>query len=142
MPDSLANILKRKFVWISIRVDSLPRWAALHPSNWTSVELTRWLEYVAEEYKMDSETTHNMVESFQDLDGRRLLQMTLEDFRGISEQHGEFLFEIFKKMCTVGKQVLIMLFIINNLIQSENSLLVNKFYTDRTNIKQHKTNVN
>lgn len=103
----------------------------MHPSNWTSVELTRWLEYVAEEYKMDSETTHNMVESFQDLDGRRLLQMTLEDFRGISEQHGEFLFEIFKKMCTVGKQVLIMLFIMNNFIQSENSLLVKIFYTDR-----------
>lgn len=60
---------------------------------------------MAEEYKMDSEATHNMVESFQDLDGRRLLQMTLEDFREISEQHGEFLFDIFKKMCTVDKQM-------------------------------------
>lgn len=126
MPGSLANILKSKYVWISKRVDSLPRWAALHPSNWTSVELTRWLEYVAEEYKMDSEATHNMVESFQDLDGRRLLQMTLEDFREISEQHGEFLFEIFKKMCTVGKQGLFILLKKNFRQREYNS---NKFYT-------------
>lgn len=86
--------------------DSLPRWATLHPSNWTSVELTRWLEYVAEEYKMDTDTTHTMVESFQGLDGRSLLQMTPEDFRGISEEHGQFIYEIFKQMCTVGKYII------------------------------------
>lgn len=75
---------------------------------------------------MDSEATHNMVESFQDLDGRRLLQMTLDDFREISEQHGEFLFEIFKKMCTVGKQRLFIL-LKKNFRQPENNS--NKFYT-------------
>ncbi|XP_062599774.1 ETS-related transcription factor Elf-5-like [Saccostrea cucullata] len=81
-----------------------PRWATLHPSNWTSVELAGWLEYVAEEYKMDSEVTGSLVDSFQDLDGRRLLQMSQDDFRAISEQHGEFLFEIFKQMCSAENQ--------------------------------------
>lgn len=75
---------------------------------------------------MDSEATHNMVESFQDLDGRRLLQMTLEDFREISEQHGEFLFEIFKKMCTVGKQGLFILLKKTHRQPENNS---NKFFT-------------
>ena len=55
---------------------------------------------------MDTDTTHSMVESFQDLDGRSLLQMTPEDFRGISEEHGQFIYEIFKQMCTVGKYII------------------------------------
>ena len=55
---------------------------------------------------MDTDTTHTMVESFQDLDGRSLLQMTPEDFRGISEEHGQFIYEIFKQMCTVGKCII------------------------------------
>ncbi|XP_022292852.1 uncharacterized protein LOC111103697 isoform X2 [Crassostrea virginica] len=54
---------------------------------------------------MDTDTTHSMVESFQDLDGRSLLQMTPEDFRGISEEHGQFIYEIFKQMCTVDQQL-------------------------------------
>lgn len=55
---------------------------------------------------MDTDTTHTMVESFQDLDGRSLLQMTPEDFRGISEEHGQFIYEIFKQMYTVGKYII------------------------------------
>lgn len=32
--------------------------------------------------------------------------MTPEDFRGISEEHGQFIYEIFKQMCTVGKYII------------------------------------
>lgn len=84
---------------------------------------------------MDSEATHNMVESFQDLDGRRLLQMTLEDFREISEQHGEFLFEIFKKMCTVGKQGLFIL--LKKHIDNQKTIQTN--FTRFTKVNKHKT---
>lgn len=110
--DNTVNSIIQTFKWKSKfrcktkhnhKIDSLPRWATLHPSNWTSVELTLWLEYVAKEYKMDVETTYNLVDSFQDLDGRRLLQMSQDDFRGINEQHGEFLYDIFRQMCIVGK---------------------------------------
>ncbi|XP_055997138.1 uncharacterized protein LOC125645486 [Ostrea edulis] len=97
------TVIVKRVVNFKLDKDSLPRWATLHPSNWTSVELTLWLEYVAKEYKMDVETTYNLVDSFQDLDGRRLLQMSQDDFRGINEQHGEFLYDIFRQMCIVAE---------------------------------------
>ncbi|KAK7481502.1 hypothetical protein BaRGS_00027264 [Batillaria attramentaria] len=84
-------------------VSERPRWATLHPDNWSVLEVTEWIASVVDEYALGQEVKVSLVSCFQDVNGQRLSAMTLQDFSDLDPAHGSLLFTVFRAVMSGGR---------------------------------------
>ena len=75
----------------------------MHPDNWTVLEVAEWLSNVAEEYTLGYEVMVFLTDVFSDVDGRRLMAMTLQDFTDLDPHHGNLLFTVSRNTLSAGE---------------------------------------
>ena len=84
-----------------------PGWTTLHPDNWTVVEVAEWLNSVAEEYSLCYEVKVSLTSAFSDVNGRRLMAMTLQNFTDLDPRHGGLLFTVFRHTVCAGEPIVV-----------------------------------
>ena len=67
--------------------------------------MAEWLNNVAEEYKLRPEVRVSLTSIFSDVDGRRLMAMTLQNFTDLDPLHGDLLFNVFRNIVSTGEGV-------------------------------------
>ncbi|XP_025086855.1 uncharacterized protein LOC112559716 [Pomacea canaliculata] len=80
-----------------------PLWAVTHPDHWTIAEVGQWVEHVADEYHLSSEVKVALADAFVDVDGKRLMAMTLQDYRQRHEEYGAVLFYVYRRLTCKGQ---------------------------------------
>ncbi|PVD33178.1 hypothetical protein C0Q70_04427 [Pomacea canaliculata] len=80
-----------------------PLWAVTHPDHWTIAEVGQWVEHVADEYHLSSEVKVALADAFVDVDGKRLMAMTLQDYRQRHEEYGAVLFYVYRRLTCKGE---------------------------------------
>lgn len=73
-------------------------WASLHPSRWTTNEVSDWMAFVARQHGIDDETSDRHITVFEDVRGDKLCSMSREDFQSLEPCFGGLYFDVFNKI--------------------------------------------
>ncbi|XP_064600090.1 uncharacterized protein LOC135466501 [Liolophura sinensis] len=85
--------------WKSVTVKKMmAAWAYLHPSRWTTNEVSDWMAFVAKRHGIDDETSARHVTVFEDVRGDKLCNMSREDFQSLEPCFGGLYFDVFRKI--------------------------------------------
>ena len=80
-----------------------PRWATVHPDNWTGVEVVQWLQSVALEMDLNAEAMNHMSTAFGNINGQQMKALSRSDFLRLNSEHGHQIFSLFSNILKGGK---------------------------------------